>query len=409
LKSSNAFLLWVTITILLSSCASARQANRTSNSKEDWVGTWATAPQLVEPNNMPPAPGLSNHSLRQIVRVSLGGSKVRLRLSNAYSKDSLLIQAVSIALPTDSCQVVPASLTPLLFKGAKATIIPAGGDAYSDAIDFKLQAGSLLAVTIYYGNTTASLTGHPGSRTTSYLAAGDATGAAVYQPVAKTDHWYSLMNIDVMPTQPATCIAALGNSITDGRGSGTNRQNRWTDILSQRLLENPDTKNIGVLNFGIGGNCVLRGGLGPTALTRFDYNILNQSGVKWLLLLEGINDIGGIRRAEDAPVRAKELIDAYGVMIDKAHARGIKVYGCTMLPFAQSFYDAPYRQEAWKTVNEWIRNSGKFDAVIDFDKTMESSEPGVILSDMHDGDHLHPNQAGYKRMGESIDLRLFQK
>lgn len=409
MKFTSKFLLSVALVSLISFCSSSKQAAKQANGKpEDWTGTWATAPQLVEPNNMPPAPGLSNNSLRQVVRVSIGGDKIRLRLSNMYSKDSLVIKAVSIALPADSCQVVPASITQLFFKGQQGVTIPAGGDVYADAVDFKLQANSLLAITTYYGNTTSSLTGHPGSRTTSYLVAGDGTSTAVWQPLAKTDHWYSLMNIDVLPSKPADCIAILGNSITDGRGSGTNKQNRWTDILSQRLLANAATQNIGVLNFGIGGNCVLRGGLGPTALTRFDYNILNQSGVKWLVILEGVNDIGGIRKPEDAPIRAKELTEAYQTMIDKAHAHGLKVYGCTILPFGKSNYDAPYRQEAWKTVNEWIRNSGKFDAVIDFDKLMESEEPGVILSDMQDNDHLHPNQVGYKRMGDFINLDLFR-
>jgi lysophospholipase L1-like esterase len=406
----NQFLLSITLATLATYCSSPKQAVKEVNNKgEEWVGTWATAPQLVEPNNMPPPPGLSNNSLRQIVRVSLGGEKIRLRLSNAYSKDSLIIKAVSIALPSDSCQVVPASITQLSFKGQKAVTIPGGADIYSDAAEFRLKANSLLAITVYYGNTTNSLTGHPGSRTTSYLLEGNQTSTAVWQPSVRTDHWYSLMNIDVVPAKPSACIAIMGNSITDGRGSGTNKQNRWPDVLSQRLLANAATENIGVLNFGIGGNCVLRGGLGPTALNRFDYNILNQSGVKWLIILEGINDIGGIRRAEDAPVRAKELTDAYQVMIDKAHAHGIKVYGATILPFAKSFYDAPYRQEAWKTVNEWIRNSGKFDAVIDFDRLMESPEPGVILPDMQDNDYLHPNQAGYKRMGEFVNLDLFRK
>lgn len=375
----------------------------------DWVGTWATAPMLVEPHNLPPDPGLSDNTLRQIVRVSLGGDKLRLRISNAYSKDSLIIKAASIGIPADSFQVIPESLTKLTFNNSKGFVLAPGADIYSDPISFNLKPSSLLAINLFYGKTTKSISGHPGSRTTSYLVRGDQSWNAIFQNPVKTDHWYSIMNIDVRPIKPSSTIAVMGNSITDGRGSGTNKQNRWTDILSQRLLSDPQTKNIGVLNFGIGGNCVLRGGLGPTALDRFDYNILNQQGVKWLIILEGINDIGGIRKAEDAPILAKKLTEAYEIMINKAHANGIKVYGATILPFAKSFYDAPYRQEARTQVNDWIRNSGKFDAVIDFDKAMVSDVPGVILTDLHDNDYLHPNEAGYKRMGDFIDLNLFKK
>lgn len=402
------FYVAVVLFCLLVSCSSLGKKENFNNINEKWVGTWATAPQLVEPNNLPPYPGLSNNTLRQIIRVSLGGNKIRLRLSNVYSKDSLFINAVSIAVSSDSCQVIPSSITKLTFGGKKGIVLSPGSDIYTDPVNFKLKSNSLLAITIFYGKTTKSLTGHPGSRTTSYLLRGDQTENTVFENAVKTDHWYSIMNIDVKTEKSASAVAVMGNSITDGRGSGTNKQNRWTDILSQRLLANPSTENIGVLNFGIGGNCVVRGGLGPTALSRFDYNILNQNGVKWLIILEGINDIGGIKKAEDAPIMAKELIEAYQIMIDKAHARGIKVYGATILPFAKSFYDAPFRQEARSTVNKWIRTSGKFDAVIDFDRLMESSEPGVILPDMHDKDYLHPNQEGYKKMGEFVNLDLFK-
>lgn len=403
----NFFVVFVLFCLSVS-CSPLGKKENSNNTNVKWVGTWATAPQLVEPNNLPPDPGLSNNTLRQIIRVSLGGNKIRLRLSNKYSKDSLSIKAISIAVPTDSCEVIQASLTSLTFGGKKGIVLTPGSDIYTDPVDFKLKSNSLLAITVFYGKTTKSLTGHPGSRTTSYLLKGDQTGNAVFKNPVKTDHWYSIMNIDVKTEKLAAAVAVMGNSITDGRGSGTNKQNRWTDILSQRLLANSSTENIGVLNFGIGGNCVVRGGLGPTALTRFDYNILNQNGVKWLIILEGINDIGGIKKAEDAPILAKELIDAYQIMIDKAHARGIKVYGATILPFAKSFYDAPFRQEARSIVNKWIRTSGKFDAVIDFDRLMESSGPGVILPDMHDKDFLHPNQEGYRKMGEFVNLDLFK-
>lgn len=391
----------------LVSCSSSRSLEKQS-SKDRWLTTWATAPQLVEPNNLPPEPGLAGNTLRQIVRVSVGGEKVRLRFSNRYSTDSLAVKSVSIAVPSDSCNVNASTIKSLTFDKKNDFKIAPGADIYSDELNFDLKSNSLLAITISYAKVTQSITGHPGSRTTSFMVKGEQSNVAAFKNPVKTDHWYSLFNIDVKTAKPSYAVAIMGNSITDGRGSGTNRQNRWPDILSQRLLVNPDTRNVSVLNFGIGGNCVVRGGLGPTALDRFDYNILNQQGIKWLIVLEGVNDLGGTRDAEDASKRADELIAAYQMMIDKAHANGIKVYGATILPFAKSFYDKSFRIEAWKKVNDWIRNSGKYDAVIDFAKHMQSENPEVILNDMHDHDFLHPNEAGYRRMGEFVDLNLFK-
>jgi lysophospholipase L1-like esterase len=391
----------------LVSCSSSQSLERRL-SKDQWLTTWATAPQLVEPKNLAPEPGLSGNTLRQIVRVSLGGKKLRLRFSNKYSMDSLEVKAVSIAVPSDSSNVDAVSIRSLTFEKKNSFKIAPGSDIYSDEVNFNLKSNSLLAITISYAKVTQSVTGHPGSRTTSFIVKGEQANAAVFKNSVKTDHWYSLFNIDVKTGEPSYAVAIMGNSITDGRGSGTNRQNRWPDIFSQRLLANPSTRNVSVLNFGIGGNCVVRGGLGPTALDRFDYNILNQQGVKWLIILEGVNDLGGTRDPDDASKRTEELIAAYQVMIDKAHANGIKVYGATILPFAKSFYDKPFRIEAWKKVNDWIRNSGKFDAVIDFAKHMQSENPEVILNDMHDHDFLHPNEAGYRRMGEFVDLNLFK-
>lgn len=376
---------------------------------ENWVGTWACAQMQVEPNNMPPAPGLSENTLRQIIRVSIGGKRMRLRFSNIFSDQPTVLKSVSIANVVNAPIIDIKTQKALSFNGNSEITISPEQEVFSDAFDFELQPGQLLAITIHYGATSVKTSGHPGSRTTSYILEGDNIQNAAFEGAIKTDHWYSIMGLDVIANKSSAAIVCLGNSITDGRGSGTNKQNRWTDILSARLLANKKTQNIGVLNLGIGGNCVIKGGLGPTALNRFDRDVLSQKGTKWLVLLEGINDIGGIKNPEDAPVKAQELIEAYKVMIDKAHAKGIKVYGCTILPFAKSFYDAPHKQETRDIVNDWIRNSKAFDGVIDFDKAMVSEEDSkTILSNMHDGDFLHPNQAGYLRMGEAIDLNLFK-
>ena len=374
----------------------------------NWVGTWSTAPQLIEPNNMPPSPGLTNNTLRQIVRVSIGGELLRLRFSNIFGEKPVAMKSVAVAISHEESAVYAATQKQLTFRGNSDIIMQPGEEVISDPVSFSLSAGSKLAITIMFGETSATVTGHPGSRTTSYILAGDHVTSVDFAGAVKTDHWYVINGIDVEAPTEAAAIAVIGNSITDGRGSGTNKQNRWTDILSERLLNNTATDNYGVLNMGIGGNCVVRGGLGPTALNRFDRDILSQHGVRWLLILEGVNDIGGAETEEIAAQTANELIDAYSLMIDKAHAKGIKVYGCTILPFASSFYDSPFRREARNKVNAWIRNSGKFDAVIDFDYVVRSTDdPEAMQVNLHDGDFLHPNESGYKKMGEAIDLNLF--
>jgi len=394
------------IVLLLSACSGSKTV---STGNKGWVGTWSTAPQLVEPHNMPPEPGLTENTLRQTVRVSIGGGVVRLRFSNAFSKSPVELKSVAIAQSLEGSSVDVSTQKTLKFNNNPGIIMAPGGEAFSDPVKFNLKPGSRLAVTIHFGKTSPDVTGHPGSRTTSFILSGNNISSSGFAGAVKTDHWYVIQGIDVQGNKNSKTIAVLGNSITDGRGSGTNKQNRWTDILSARLLENPDTKNTGVLNLGIGGNCVVRGGLGPTALERFDRDILSQSNVRWLIILEGINDIGSAKTQVEADKIAAELIAAYDEMINKAHAKGILVYGATMLPFAGSFYDTPYRQTARDAVNEWIRNSRRFDAVIDFDKIMRNPENvKTILTDMHDGDFLHPNQAGYRRMGENVNLGLFK-
>ena len=394
------------IAFLLLSCSGSKTV---STGNKGWVGTWSTAPQLVEPHNMPPEPGLTENTLRQIVRVSIGGGVVRLRFSNAFSKSPVELKSVAIAQSLEGSSVDVSTQKTLKFNNNPGIIMAPGGEAFSDPVKFNLKPGSRLAVTIHFGKTSPDVTGHPGSRTTSFILSGNNISSSGFAGAVKTDHWYVIQGIDVQGNKNSKTIAVLGNSITDGRGSGTNKQNRWTDILSARLLENPDTKNTGVLNLGIGGNCVVRGGLGPTALERFDRDILSQSNVRWLIILEGINDIGSAKTQVEADKIAAELIAAYDEMINKAHAKGILVYGATILPFAGSFYDTPYRQTARDAVNEWIRNSRRFDAVLDFDKIMRNPENvKTILTDMHDGDFLHPNQAGYRRMGENVNLGLFK-
>jgi len=368
-----------------------------------WVGTWSTAPQLVEPNNNPPAPGLSNNTLRQILRVSLGGDTLRMHFSNEFSTAPVTLQKVHIAVSVGEGKIDPATERPMLFRGASGVTIAAGSAVTSDPFPFPLQPQMELAVTIYFGATPSDVTGHPGSRTTSYLLTGDQAGRADFAGAVLTDHWYIIHTIDVKAPAPSAAVVVLGNSITDGRGSGTNKQNRWPDELARRLQENPATSHVAVLNQGIGGNCVLGTCLGPSALNRFTRDVLEQSGVRWLVILEGINDIGNGQSGV-----GERLIDAYTQMIHSAHARGIFVYGATLLPmYGSSYYSATHEAER-KKVNDWIRQGGLFDGVIDFDQALRNPADTLSLRPEADtGDHLHPNETGHRMMGEAVDLNLF--
>ncbi len=411
-KINFIYFLFLSLLVFVLGCKSNQSVTKVAEKSniQNWVGTWATAQQLVEPKNMPPDPGLNDNTIRQIIRVSIGGEQLRLRFSNIFSDQPTVLKSVSVANSVEGATIDGKTQKALSFNGNAGVTLNPGADLFSDIFNFPLKAGQLLAITIHYGTTSQKTSGHPGSRTTSYILQGDQSDNIDFAEAIKTDHWYTIMGVEVMATKNASSIVCLGNSITDGRGSGTNKQNRWTDILSARLSANKSTENIGVLNLGIGGNCVVKGGLGPTALDRFDRDVLSQAGVKWLVFLEGINDIGAMKPDENASIKAQELIDAYKVMIDKARTKNIKVYGCTILPFEKSFYDAPNHQETRDIVNEWIRNKNNFDAVIDFDKRMVS-EPGskTILANMQDNDFLHPNELGYRTMGEFIDLNLFKE
>ncbi|MGE5796562.1 MAG: SGNH/GDSL hydrolase family protein [Ignavibacteria bacterium] len=380
-----------------------------SSTAEEWVGTWRTAPQLVEERNNPPEPGLSHNTLRQVVRVSLGGDSLRIHFSNEFSTSPVTMKAVHIAVSGDSSAIVPGTEQALKFDGQSEITIKPGTAVTSDPFKFVLEPRTNLTITIYFGDTSPDVTGHPGSRTTSYLLTGNMVSKVDFSGAVQTDHWYIISGIDVIADESAAAVVVLGNSITDGRGSGTNKQNRWPDELARRLQENPDTRQVAVLNQGIGGNCVLRECLGPSALNRFERDVIGATKVHWLIILEGINDIGQTQDSLAAVKAADDLISAFEQMIDNAHASGIKVYGATLLPFAGSFYDAPYRQAARDTVNGWIRSSGRFDAVIDLDAALRDPDnPLHLLPAADTGDHLHPNETGHRMMAEAVDLTIFK-
>ena len=374
-----------------------------------WVGTWTTAPQLVEPRNMPPEPGLSHNTLRQVLRVSLGGDSLRVRFSNEFGTSPVTLNAVHIAVSAENSAIVPDTDRALRFHGEPEVTIAPGAAMMSDPFKFALMPRTNLAITIHFGDTSPDVTGHPGSRTTSYLLPGNTVSAVELPGAVRTDHWYIINSIDVVAEKSAAAVVVLGNSITDGRGSGTNKQNRWPDELARRLQENPDTRFVSVLNQGIGGNCVLRDCLGPAALSRFERDVIGATKVRWLIILEGINDIGNAQSPEAAAKVADNLIAAYQQMIDRAHDKNIKVYAATLLPFGGSFYDTVFRESARNKVNEWMRSSGRFDAVIDLDAALRDPENPIRLLPAADtGDHLHPNEAGHRMMAEAVNLALFK-
>ncbi|MFE5240171.1 MULTISPECIES: SGNH/GDSL hydrolase family protein [unclassified Streptomyces] len=391
-----------------------------------WVSTWTSMPQLTEPGNMPPAPFtqegsvLRDATLRQTVYVSAGGEHIRLRFSNAFGGAALPITKVSVALPLEgragTSAVEAGSTRSVTFQGRSSVSVPVGAQAVSDPLDFALAPGSNLTATVYLatGQASTSITSHPGSRTTSYLRAGNHVTEADLPGATPTDHWYFLSGVEVWSRSTTSAAVVLGDSLTDGRGSTTNGNDRWPDLLLKRLASGAATSKTALVNQAAGGNRLLNDGLGPNGLARLDRDVLSQSGVDWLLVFEGINDIG---TAEASPAAQKQVaadvIAAYEQIITRAHTHGIRVYGATLTPLGgNTGYDDPngYREEARQTVNTWIRTSGRFDSVIDFDRTVRDPEaPRQLLAALDTGDHLHLNPAGYQALADAVPTRLFRQ
>lgn len=379
-----------------------------------WVGSWACSPQLVEPQNRPPEPGLAGNTLRQVVHLTLGGREIRLRFSNEFGATPLVLDSVHIALPdAGPGSIRPDSDRAVIFNGKASVTTPPGALVFSDPIAFPVATLSDLVVTFKASKVPDGITGHPGSRETSYLSVGDEVSAATLTNPVTTDHWYVLNGVDVQAKGEAAAAVTLGDSITDGRGSITNENTRWPDDLARALAADKKHAGVAVLNEGIGGNRILHDGLGPSALARFDRDVIAQSGVRWVLVFEAVNDIGGIKAAAargQTSTVADDVIDAYRQIVVRAHTHGLRIYGATITPFGKSQYSSDATETARQMVNAWIRTSGEFDAVIDFDKaSRDPNDPSQLAADVDSGDHLHLNSEGYKRMAAAIDLKLFSK
>jgi lysophospholipase L1-like esterase len=383
-----------------------------------WSAGWSAALMLPDKANALPEGSFAGATLRQIVRSTVGGQRVRLRLSNRFGTAPLDITGVTIARPVDKAgaAIVTGTSRPVLFQGAASVRIPAGADYLSDPVDLPTAALDSLTVSIAFLSEPAGQTTHAGARATSYLLAGDHLGDADLAGATRFEHWFTLAGLEVERCDPVGTVVALGDSITDGRGATTNGDDRWPDLLADRLRAARRDRAPAVINLGIGGNRLLLDGLGPNALARFERDVLSQPGVTHLILLEGINDIGTLTRKQPASAAEHDalvarMIQSYAQIVAKAHSHGIKVIGGTILPFmGTDFYHPDAANEADRqAVNRWIRTRGHFDGLIDFDLAMrDPADPARLRAAYDSGDHLHPSPAGYRAMADTIDLTLLR-
>lgn len=385
---------------------------------ERWVGAWASSQQVPEPRNALPDAALTDATVRQIVRVTAGGAKVRIKLSNAFGTAPLAFSAVHVARPVaaGSAAIDSASGRAVTFNGRPDVTVPAGAEYLSDPVDFAVRPLERVAISFHLPTAPAVQTSHPGSRTTSFHVAGRRVADADLPGAGKVAHWYQIAGIDVPAAPNSAAIVTFGDSITDGFGVGPDRDERWPDVLAQRLQADSKLRHLSVLNHGIGGNRLLNDSLGPNALARFERDVLGQPGVRHVIILEGVNDLG--TATKDGPISAEaharlvaDMIGAYRQMVGRARARGIKVIGATILPFAGTpVYNPTAAHEADRqALNAWIRAPGNFDAVIDFDAVMrDPARPDRMRPELDVGDHLHPSIQGYRVMADAVPLSLFK-
>lgn len=369
---------------------------------QNWIGTWATAPQTVVKSFMPYNNCMTNRSVRQVVKVSIGGDVIRLKLSNIYSMQPVEIRSIYIAHAKDSSDIDAKTAQYFKFGNSYKTVIPAGKQIVSNALKFKLRNLERVAITINYTSAPEIPTVHMGSRTTSYIMKGVTNAHSNFTKAFRENHWYNISGIDVYTmSNNMSAIAIIGNSITDGKCSTDNAQNRWPDVMSEMLQLKHKITNQGVLNLGIGNNRVtVPGGFGALAKERFDRDILMQSGVKKVVIFEGVNDIGAARSGSSETV-ARKIIESIQGMVKKAKARKMKVYLGTITPFKGAGYYTHFHEAARLYVNDWIRSQAKnVDGILDFAKLLQDpNDDRRMKREYASNDWLHPNPTGYKAMG----------
>ena len=435
MRSVKRFVVHVLISIALCVLAISATMMPQSTGNDRWVGTWSTsevgrpqsppppAPALApfQPNQCPPAPPAApafmhfkNQTLRQIVHTSIGGSRLRVVLSNVYGTAPLTIGAGHVALREKGSSIQAPFGRPLTFSGLPSVTIPANAVLYSDPVNLTVPQMTDLAIDLYLpGNTDtpAPLTMHNGAFQTNYVSeTGNHTGKAKLPGVSTVQNWFIVYRVEVETPALVRGLVTFGDSITDGTRSTPDANNRWPDQFERRLLSQTPPIRVGVMNAGIAGNRVLSEGayaVGINALARFEHNALSQSGVTHIIVMEGINDIGNART--EATPTAEDIIAGYKQMITQARSKGLKIYGATLTPFYGAAYYTEVGEAKRQAVNQWIRTSKAFDAIIDFDAaTRDPKDPKKLLPAYDACDHLHPNDAGYKAMAEAVDLNLFK-
>jgi lysophospholipase L1-like esterase len=379
------------------------QANR------QWVGTWAASPMLAP---MGSNRGHFDATFREIVHLTNGGSQIRIRFTNEFGIDGLMIGSAHVALNAGGSAIQAGTDHKITFFGADGVRIPPGAQMYSDPINFSVAAQSDVAVSFYLPpQISHSETYHAFADQDNFVAVGDQTAAASLTQATTVQSWFYLDGVDVPAIAGSEAVVAFGDSITDGAHSTPNRNLRWPDILADRLKADPAQNQIAVLNEGIGGNRILNDQAGPSALARYERDILSQNGVRYLIILESINDIGRLAHVTtpDDDVTAEQLEGGLKQIADAAHQHGITVYGATLTPYGGAGYYSDKGEQVREAVNDWILHSGTFDAAFDFSQaTSDPNNPNHFLPAYDSGDHLHPNDAGYKAMGDSIDLKDFK-
>ena len=377
----------------------------------DWVGAWATSPFGGDPWHT--VPTLVDSTLREVVHTSLAGNELRVRLTNEFGKEALRVDAASVALSTGQSTIDASSLHALTFSGSPSIVIPPGAEVLSDAVSMATPAFANLAISMYLPlQQVSDVTVHSSAQQDNYIEQGNHVDAASLAGGTVNGSWYFLKAVDVRPTgRHAAAVVAYGDSITDGAYVTENSNHRWSDYLAERLHNHPATANLSVLNEGIGGNCVLIHCVGPNALARFDRDVLSLSGVKYVIVLESINDIGALHNPNhpDYKLTAEDLEQGLRQIVARAHEHGILVFGATLTPYKGAGYFTEQGEQIREAVNQWILTSGVFDGTVDFDKaTRDPANPLVYAAQYDSGDHLHPKDAGYAAMADSVDLGLFK-
>jgi lysophospholipase L1-like esterase len=408
------FLCGCVLTLAVASAASAAS---------HWVQTWGAAPLPPTPalGPFPATPAFNNQTVRQTVRVSVGGRRIRIRLTNEYGTKPLVIGAARVALADEKGNIQPGTSHPVTFSGRSSATIPAAAPFVSDPVDLPVKALGSLSISLYLPEDTGQCTCHQVGVQNAFVSdTGDFTDKA-FEPKQTLQMRVFISGVGVESAQPARAVVILGDSISDGVGSTVDTNHRWPDLLANRL----DAKGEGawgVVNMGISGNRILGDGAGQSALTRFDRDVLSTPGIEDVIVFEGVNDLGishGIPQGPMAErfkalapahkVTADDLIAGYRQLIARAHAKGLRIVGATITPYGGAMYYSPAGETIRQALNKWIRTSREFDGVIDFDAVIrDPGDPTRIKEGFHAGDHLHGSDAGYEAMAAAIELSLLK-